>query len=46
MTGYTNEENKKFNELTKNIMLYKKVKKSKKPQRKRGLKKGEWKGGK
>ena len=46
MSGYTEEENKKFNQLSKNILLYKKPKKAKKIKRKRGLKKGEWKGGK
>jgi len=45
MTGYTDEENNKFNKLSQNIILYKKAKKAKKPKRKRGLKRGEWKGG-
>ena len=48
MSGYTEEEARKFNEemneLNKNLtLLYPKVKKAKKPKRKRGLKKGEWK---
>ena len=44
---YTEEENKQFNEfVNNNVMLYKKKKKPKKVKRKRGLKKGEWKGGK
>ena len=45
MSGYTEEENKKFNEFVKNTLLNKKTKKFKKSKRKRGLKKGEWKGG-